>query len=122
LNCSNFFYFLETSMKIKYFPLAIAAALILGGCAPQTRTINYTTGVSTGERLSGRLIIRPSSDVPRVIAAQGTPRAKCAGRSYPGTLVIYKPEKGFAGEDRFGIDVIWPSGTSIRRNITVQVR
>ena len=77
---------------------------------------------ATTEPANGRLNIRPSTEVPHLIARRGTEKAKCLGRPYPGMLVTYKPNKGFAGEDSFGIDVIWPTGVSTNRNISVQVR
>ncbi len=76
----------------------------------------------TIDPVNGRLVIRQAHDVPRLVAAPGTARAKCAGRTYPGTLVTYRPSAGFTGEDTFGIDVIWPSGQSLKRTISVQVR
>jgi hypothetical protein len=76
----------------------------------------------TIEPVNGRLAFRQAQDIPRIVAAPGTARAKCAGRSYTGTLVTYRPPAGFTGEDTFGIDVIWPSGTSLKRTISVQVR
>jgi hypothetical protein len=70
----------------------------------------------------GRLDMRQAQDVPRIIGPQGSARARCAGRSQPGTLVTYRPAPGFTGDDAFGIDVIWPSGVSMQRTISVQVR
>jgi hypothetical protein len=74
------------------------------------------------EPANGRLAFRKTIDVPHLIVAAGTAKAKCAGRRYPGTLVTYRPTPGFTGEDTFGIDVIWPSGASFKRTISVQVR
>jgi hypothetical protein len=74
------------------------------------------------EPANGRIAYRHGSDVPYLRAAPGTPRAKCVGRSYPGTIVTYRPTAGFTGEDTFVIDAIWPAGTSAQRSITVQVR
>jgi hypothetical protein len=70
----------------------------------------------------GVLRITEHTDVPTLSVSPNSPRAKCVGRRYPGVLVTYKPEAGYVGDDRFGIDVIWPNGNSIRRNILIHVR
>lgn len=76
----------------------------------------------TVEPVHGRLVMRAATDVPRLVAAPNTARAKCAGKTYPGTLVTYKPRPGYTGDDQFAIDVIWPTGVSVQRTISVQVR
>lgn len=94
----------------------------LGAIRDDCSTSGQASVRPTIEPTNGRLVMRQGQDVPRIVAAPGTPRAKCAGRSYPGTIVTYRPTAGFTGEDTFGIDVIWPSGSSFRRTISVQVR
>jgi len=143
-------------MKTKYFLLTSAIFLTVSGCAPQTRTISYATGVQTQERLSvpingelrlgfyvgtirddcsqfgrasvkpvtepshGRILIRETTDIPRFVGTIA--RTKCSGKAYPGTLATYRPAPGYSGEDQFSIDIIWPTGASRKRSITVQVR
>ena len=94
----------------------------LGAIRDDCSVSGHATVRQTIDPANGRLVFRQAQDVPRIIAAPGTARAKCAGRSFGGTLVTYRPAPGFTGDDTFGIDVIWPSGASLKRTISVQVR
>jgi hypothetical protein len=95
----------------------------------------YTATIQNDCTQTGELSVRPTLDpangtlsqkktteFPNLRVPPGDKRLTCNERKFPGVLVNYKPNPGFVGTDKFGIDVIWPNGNSIRRNITVQIR
>jgi hypothetical protein len=77
---------------------------------------------ATMEPVNGVLKLADSADFPGLRLPAADKRMQCNGRKFPGVLVTYKPNAGFTGEDQFGLDVIWPNGNSVKRNVVVHVR
>ena len=67
----------------------------------------------------GRVEMRPG-DV--VIGANWVGVTNCAGTTLPGVNVFYVPAPGFAGTDRFKLDVGYSSGRTVRAEVEVVVR
>ena len=77
---------------------------------------------TTMEPVNGVLSLSDYSDFPGLRLPATDKRMQFNGRKFPGVLVTYKPNAGFTGEDQFGLDVIWPNGNSVKRNVVVHVR
>ncbi len=77
---------------------------------------------STRQPEHGELIISEQSDVATLHFAETDKKKACEGRKYRGFLIVYKPAPGFVGDDAFGVDIIWPTGRSLSRNIAAHVR
>ena len=46
----------------------------------------------------------------------------CQGTTLPGVQVFYVPAPGFAGTDRFALDVGYSAGRTVRADVEVEVR
>jgi len=89
---------------------AILAVAALIGAAP------FAVAAEPGR---GRVEMRPG-DV--VIGANWVGVTNCAGTTLPGVNVFYVPAPGFAGTDRFKLDVGYSSGRTVRAEVEVVVR
>ena len=58
-----------------------------------------------------------SSSVPNWVGA-----GQCQGTTLRGVQVFYVPAPGFAGTDRFALDVGYSEGRTVRAEVEVEVR
>jgi hypothetical protein len=68
----------------------------------------------------GRVTISRTGVFPTFSAANV--RQHCNTRRVPGVKAFYVSQRGYQGPDRVAIDVIWPSGRYVRRDISITVR
>ncbi len=90
--------------------------------AEWTRTCSSTGGPQvtfSPQPANGLISTRPVEKVVRRCDAGG---CECKGRTVSGPEIVYTPQAGFKGQDRFGFDSRFRNGVTLRHNVTVTVR
>lgn len=54
--------------------------------------------------------------------APGNPRSACNHRKLPATIITYRSNAGFTGQDSFVVEEIFPTGTAIKQRFNLEVR
>ncbi len=70
----------------------------------------------------GKLWTAHAVDFQTVHAAPNSPALKCAAQKHPGTVLTYRAETGYAGEDSFTYDVFYPNGMAMHVVTAVHVQ
>ena len=78
-------------------------------------TVNLIVAARAGE-------VRVGEGSRYMAYTPGNPRSACNRRKIPTTFVTYQSQPGFAGQDSFVIEAIFPNGTAQRARLTVNVR
>ena len=76
-----------------------------------------------------RLTESPRFGTVRIARARSNPnflatneRHACNTRKVPGTIAEYRSRRGYVGEDRFTLDIIYPQGSAKQLSYLVSVR
>ena len=88
--------------------------------SPDCANLGYANIAIITPPRGGAIELKREGAIPSFAA--NNPRAKCNSRPVEGVGVYYKPNPGFAGPDRFTIDIYWADGARWTEDFTVQVR
>ncbi|MET0606808.1 MAG: hypothetical protein ABWZ80_10150 [Beijerinckiaceae bacterium] len=88
--------------------------------APDCSSLGYADVAIITPPRNGAVELRREGAHPSF--ASSHPRFSCNARLVDGVGVYYRPNPGFAGSDRFTIQVIWTNGDPSSEDFIVQVR
>src|SRR5947209_555494 len=87
---------------------------------PDCSSMGYPTVTVVTPPANGRLVVSKGRDFPNY--PPSNPRSFCNTRRTPGTVVEYRPNRGFVGSDAFTLDIIYASGDERNDSFNITVK